>query len=136
LLQAAGLAGLAATLLSRWPDIDPLILSPGMVVAGFGQGLVMSPIFGVVLAGVPADRAGVGSGILATTQQTSLALGVALLGSLFLSLSIRNGFVTVLAVQILIAGFVALASLALPHPAAAVSAQRPESAPLPAEEAA
>ena len=31
-------------------------------VAGVGQGLVVSPLFGFVLAGVPADRAGVGSG--------------------------------------------------------------------------
>ncbi len=144
LLQGLGLGGLAATLLLRWPDIDPLVLAPAMLVAGFGQGLVMSPLFGVVLAGVPPARAGVGSGILTTTQQTSLALGVAALGSLFLSLSsadslgVKDGFVTVLAVQIVIACFVAVASFALPHrgsaPAPADDARQPVR--IPAEEAA
>ena len=93
-----------------------------MAVAGIGQGLVMSPLFGFVLAGVPAARAGVGSGILTTTQQTALALGVATLGSLFLSLSapgslgVRDAFVVVLAVQTAVAGGVALGSRALPQP--------------------
>lgn len=39
-------------------------------------------------SGVPADLAGVGGGVLTTTQQTSLALGVAMFGSLFASLSL------------------------------------------------
>jgi hypothetical protein len=90
-------------------------------VAGIGQGFVMSPLFGFVLAGVPAGRAGVGSGILTTTQQTALALGVATLGSLFLSLShpaalgTRDAFVVVLAVQVAIAALVAIGSRALPN---------------------
>jgi hypothetical protein len=82
----------------------------------------MSSLFGFVLAGVPAGRAGVGSGILTTTQQTALALGVATLGSLFLSLShpaalgTRDAFVVVLAAQVAVAGLVAVASRALPQP--------------------
>jgi MFS family permease len=124
-LQAAGLAALAATLLLRWPHVDPLVLAPGMLVAGFGQGLVMSPLFGVVLTGVPPARAGVGSGILTTTQQTALALGVAALGSMFLSLShassfgVHDGFVAVLAVQVVVAALVTALALALPHGAPA-----------------
>ncbi len=121
-LQGVGLAGLAATLLAAWPHVDPLNLAPAMAVAGVGQGLVMSPLFGFVLAGVPAARAGVGSGILTTTQQSALALGVATLGSLFLSLSpagslgIRDAFVVVLAVQTVVAAAVAVGSRALPPP--------------------
>jgi EmrB/QacA subfamily drug resistance transporter len=120
LLQAAGLAGLGATLLVLWPNVDAVNLAPAMTVAGIGQGLVMSPLFGFVLAGVPAARAGVGSGILTTTQQTALALGVATLGSLFLSLAgtgslgTRDAFVVVLTVQVAIAGLVAIGSRALP----------------------
>ncbi len=53
------------------------------MVIGFGQGLVMIPVFGVVLAGVPTDRAGVASGVLTTTQQATIAVGVAALGTLF-----------------------------------------------------
>jgi EmrB/QacA subfamily drug resistance transporter len=132
LLQAVGLAGLAATLFADWPGIDAANLAPAMAVAGLGQGLVMSPIFGFVLAGVPVRRAGVGSGVLVTTQQTALALGVATLGSLFLSLSaadsigMRDAFVVVLSVQIAVALVVAVASRALPHPARA----REQAAPL------
>ena len=79
-----------------------------------------------MLAGVPAHRAGVGSGILVTTQQSALALGVATLGGLFLSLSaphslgIRDAFVVVLAAQTAIAMLVAAGSRALPHQPRAV----------------
>jgi sulfur relay (sulfurtransferase) complex TusBCD TusD component (DsrE family) len=122
LLQGVGLSALAATLFVAWPHVDPLNLAPAMAIAGAGQGLVMSPLFGVVLAGVPSARAGVGSGILTTTQQTALALGVATLGSLFLSLSpphslgMRDAFVVVLAVQTAVAALVAFGSRAIPHP--------------------
>ena len=67
----------------------------------------MSPLFGVVLSEVPAAVAGRGSGVLTTTQQTALALGVATLGSLFLALaadgtSISTAFIIVLAVQVVV----------------------------------
>ncbi|HZO34533.1 MAG TPA: MFS transporter [Gaiellaceae bacterium] len=121
-LQGVGLAALAGTLFAAWPHVDAVNLAPAMIVAGFGQGLVLSPIFGVVLAGVPAARAGVGSGVLVTTQQSSLALGVAGLGSLFVSLAapgsigMRAAFVVVLGVQIVVAFAVAAGALTLPRP--------------------
>jgi MFS family permease len=123
ILQGIGLSGLAVILLAEWPHIDPLRLAPGMIVAGVGQGFVMPLLFGFILTGVPPERAGVGSGILATTQQAALALGVATLGSLFLSLSapgslgIRDAFGVVLAVQTAIAAAVAIGSRFLPAPA-------------------
>lgn len=133
LVQAAGLTALAATLFVVWPHPGALNLAPAMIVAGLGQGLAMPTIFGIVLAGVPADRAGVGSGILTTTQQSALALGVATLGSLFLSLSAahslgtRDAFVVVLATQTAIAVLVAAGSRALP--------QTPRAVPVPAARA-
>jgi MFS family permease len=125
MIQGIGLIGLGVTLLVAWPAIEPWNLAPAMAVAGFGQGLVLSPLFGLVLSGVPADRAGVGSGVLATTQQSALALGVASLGSLFLSLSssswlgMRDAFIVVLAVQTSAAILVAAASRLLPQPSPA-----------------
>jgi len=136
LLQAVGLTVLAATLFAKWPHVDPINLAPGMIVAGFGQGFVMPSIFAFVLAGVPADRAGVGSGVLTTTQQSALALGVATLGSLFLSLSpahavgVRGAFVIVLAVQVAIAVLVAAGSRLLPVPARAERVVSPGEEPL------
>jgi MFS family permease len=82
---------LAATVLWSWPQLSVLDLAPGMALAGIGNGLVLPPLFRVVLSGVPADGAGVGGGVLVTTQQTSLALGVATLGSLFLSVDVPGG---------------------------------------------
>ncbi|MGW3179861.1 MFS transporter [Kitasatospora sp. NPDC001119] len=86
-VQAAGLATLALTVLADWSHFSPLRMAPGVALAGIGQGLIGTPLFRVVLAKVPAARAGVGSGVLATGQQSSLALGVATLGTLYLSLS-------------------------------------------------
>ncbi|MDX6282333.1 MAG: hypothetical protein QOH03_3404, partial [Kribbellaceae bacterium] len=47
--------------------------------------------FRIVLADLPGDRAGVGSGVLVTFQQASLALGAAVIGTLFLSLETAQG---------------------------------------------
>ena len=122
MLQAVGLTGLALTLFSAWPHVEAVNLAPAMIVAGFGQGLMMSPLFAFVLAGVPAARAGVGSGILVTTQQSALALGVAALGSLFVSLSaagslgMRAAFAVVLGVQVVIALAISAGATALPAP--------------------
>jgi MFS family permease len=124
-LQAVGLLALAVTLLLQWPGVSPLTLAPAMLVIGLGQGLVVSPLFSFVLAGVPAERAGVGGGIVTTTLQVALALGVATIGSLFLSLShpaslgVRDSFVAVLVLQTVVAIAVALTGWTLTRPAAA-----------------
>ncbi|WP_370093495.1 MFS transporter [Streptacidiphilus sp. MAP12-20] len=90
-IQALGLGVLTLTVLNDWSGLSPWTLLPGMAIAGTGQGLVMPPLIRLVLGQVPVERAGVGGGILATTQQSSLALGVATLGTLFLSLSPTMG---------------------------------------------
>ena len=102
LLQAVGLIILGITVYLGWPHLSVVDLAPGLAVAGLGQGLVMSPLFGVVLSEVPPAVAGAGSGVLTTTQQTALALGVATLGSLFLALAgdgtgVSTAFIVVLA---------------------------------------
>jgi hypothetical protein len=70
-----------------WPHLDVLSLAPGTVLTGAGQGLVAPTLIRLVLSQVPTDAAGAGSGVLTTTQQTSLAFGVATLGTLFAALS-------------------------------------------------
>ena len=119
LLQAVGLIILGATVYLGWPHLAVADLTPGLAVAGLGQGLVMSPLFGVVLSEVPQSVAGAGSGVLTTTQQTALALGVATLGSLFLALSadgagVSTAFLVVLGVQVLVAAGVAAGARLLP----------------------
>ncbi|MFI6155955.1 MFS transporter [Kitasatospora sp. NPDC051170] len=97
-VQGAGLAVLAVTVLTDWEHLTPLVMAPGVALAGIGQGLIGTPLFRIVLSKVPAARAGVGSGVLATGQQSSLALGVATLGSLYLALSPSLGVDRALAI--------------------------------------
>ena len=105
-VQAIGYVVLVATVAARWPDhLRPVDRVAGFVVAGFGQGLVMSPIFGLVLSQVPLELAGIGSGVMSTAQQVALAVGATAIGSLFVSLAAgstdagRTAFLVVLAIQ-------------------------------------
>jgi predicted MFS family arabinose efflux permease len=78
-IQFAGLAALAG-LVPFQPDL--MVLLAVLPVFGFGQGLVMAPLAGVVLAPVPPSQAGSGSGMLNTIQQAAGAIGVSLIGML------------------------------------------------------
>ncbi|WP_435859645.1 MFS transporter [Streptomyces narbonensis] len=119
LLQALGLGLLALTAWRSWPDLSAGSLVPGMALAGLGQGLQLPVLFRVVLSEVPAERAGVGSGVLVTTQQAALTLGVATLGTLFLSLSAADpdsgtALTVTLLLQLATALVTAAAALRLP----------------------
>ncbi|GHC41851.1 MFS transporter [Streptomyces flavofungini] len=119
LVHGAGVAVLALTVLwAPWSALTPLALAPGLALCGFGQGIQLPLYFRILLSAVPAARAGAGSGLAATAQQSCLAVGVATLGSLFLALEsgtgLREAFATVLAVQL--AGLLGLAALSLRLP--------------------
>ena len=120
LLQALGLAGLAGTFVAGWPGISPLLLAPALVVTGVGQGLVLSPLFRVVLSEVPPAEAGAASGVLTTMLQTSLALGVGTLGSLYLTVSpaahlgVLDATVMLIVLLVAVAGLVSLLTRKLP----------------------
>jgi Major Facilitator Superfamily len=118
IVQAVGLVVLTLTVGTDWSGLSPLVLLPGMAIAGTGQGLVMPPLIRLVLSEIPSERAGVGGGMLATTQQSSLALGVATLGTLFLTLAPSHGMhealTTVLALQVLLTLGVTALSTRLP----------------------
>lgn len=111
-LQAVGVAVLALAVWRGWPDLGFVELMPGVALAGFGQGLQLPVIFRIVLSEVPPERAGVGSGVMVTTQQSALALGVATLGSLFLSLATSAGMRQALTVTLLVQlGMIVLTTL-------------------------
>jgi MFS family permease len=113
---------LIGTALLTWPNLGVLQLVPGTLLFGIGQGLAAPTLFRLILSEVPAESAGVGSGMLTTTQQTSLALGVATLGSLFAGLSapgsvgMEHALVTVSAVQVLTSAFIGVCATGLPDP--------------------
>ncbi|MEU6380428.1 MFS transporter [Streptomyces sp. NPDC046909] len=118
-IQAVGVGLMALAAWRSWPDLGLVELLPGAAIAGAGQALQLPVIFRIVLSEVPAARAGVGSGVMVTTQQSALALGVATLGTLFLSLipglGMRDALVTTLLVQLAGVALTGLLSLRLPR---------------------
>ena len=118
-LQGVGLALMALAAWRFWPHLGFVELLPGAAVAGAGQALQLPVVYRVILSEVPPARAGVGSGVMITTQQSALALGVATLGTLFLSLvpgmGMRNALVTTLLVQLCGVVLTGLLSLRLPR---------------------
>ncbi|MEV5970857.1 MFS transporter [Streptomyces sp. NPDC051921] len=120
LLQGFGIALIAWAAWRGWTDLTVWQLVPGMAIAGLGQGLQLPVLFRVVLSEVPTERAGVGSGVMVTTQQSALALGVATLGSLFLSLAssparMGSAVTTTLLVQLAVIALTVLLGLRLPR---------------------
>lgn len=120
-IQGLGVALMAYVVWADWPSVGTLALLPGSALAGFGQGLQLPVIFRIVLSDVPPERAGVGSGVMVTAQQSALALGVATLGSLFLTLTgvgtahMGHALAVTLLVQLGLVVMVALLGLRLPR---------------------
>lgn len=86
-MQVIGYGALGVVALAAWPAVTPWNLAGPLLVAGAGQGLVMMPLFGIVIEQVPVAQAGLGSGVLVTTQQTCLAFGAATVGTAYLALT-------------------------------------------------
>jgi hypothetical protein len=83
---AVFLAGTAATFaVATWrgPELGLVEIAPVLALHGFGQGWLITPLFGIVLRGVHADDAGAAGGVLATAQQVTIAIGVAVVGVVF-----------------------------------------------------
>jgi EmrB/QacA subfamily drug resistance transporter len=86
LIQGCGvqLAGLLVLGLAMALDTTaPAILAAVLIIFGIGQAMVMAPLYGLVLARVPAAHAGSGGGVVSTVQQIGNASGVALVGGLY-----------------------------------------------------
>jgi MFS family permease len=88
--EAVALVLLAVQVMRQWPHIGTFSMSPELVVGGFAQAVTLVTLFRTVLADVPHRLSGIGSGVLVTVQQAALALGVAGLGSLYLSVAGHN----------------------------------------------
>jgi MFS family permease len=69
IVQAVGLSVLAWTVTAGWPDVALIDMTPGLVIAGFGQAFVFGSLFRLILADVPPRLAGIGGGVLVTLQQ-------------------------------------------------------------------
>jgi MFS family permease len=112
LLYATGMLLFALQSTVDYADLSTWRLIPATALIGAGGAMVMVPLFGVVLAAVPARVAGTASGILTTTQQTALALGAGTLGTLFFALAARYGWAPATAATLVAEAVPALAAAA------------------------
>jgi EmrB/QacA subfamily drug resistance transporter len=86
LLNAVGFGGYAWVGSHYGPAIHSWQMLGPLVTAGIGFGLVVAPMIDAILTHVPVRDAGSASGLLNTTQQIGMALGVALVGVVFFAL--------------------------------------------------
>ena len=97
-------------------------LLPGMLVLGFGVGMVFVAVAVTAMAGIPAQHAGMASGFLMTGHEIGAALGVAILsavataaGSLTDAAGVVDGFSTAfIAAALLAVAFAVVAYLRMP----------------------
>jgi EmrB/QacA subfamily drug resistance transporter len=83
LLNAVGFASYSWVASHYGPEIDSWQMVAPLAIAGIGFGLLVAPMVDAILTDVPIPDAGSASGLLNTTQQVGMALGVALAGVLF-----------------------------------------------------
>jgi EmrB/QacA subfamily drug resistance transporter len=96
----AGLVVLGLGMLLLWTTVGRVgasltgwDLAPALLVAGVGCGLIFAPLFDIILADLGEHEVGTGSGLLNALQQFGGAVGVAVLGTLFLQWIPTDGWV-------------------------------------------
>ncbi len=117
-VQLAGLASLVTVLVTNWPHVSLWAMAAPLALVGAGQSMLFAGLFRSVLADVPTHLGGIGSGVLITLQQSGLALGVATLGTLYISLephSLSHAFASVEYVQMGIVALLAVGAATLPR---------------------
>lgn len=77
---AVGFATTAIVAYTQGSQITSSAIIPTLVVQGFGQGLLVTPLLNQILAHVGVNHLGSASGALSTAQQVGGALGIALVG--------------------------------------------------------
>lgn len=77
----AEIVGVVALALVIRPDAAWPALLPALFVYGVGVGLATAQLTGVILADVPVELSGQGSGTQSTARQVGSALGIAVLGT-------------------------------------------------------
>ena len=81
--ELAGLGLLGAITAHTGAGTTTWDLAPGMFVAGLGMGLVLAPLFDLILGGVADEEIGSGTGLLNALEQLAGAIGLAVIGTVF-----------------------------------------------------
>jgi len=120
LAQIAG-AGLLFTSLPNMQSFNFWHIAPGMLVSGFGTGLVVAALFDAILLAIKDDLVGSASGVLSAIQSIGSAVGVAIFGTLFFNQvgkgQIDVGFRHALVLQIGLVGLFLVITFFLPKKA-------------------
>jgi predicted MFS family arabinose efflux permease len=119
-VQGTGLLLLALTVRLGWPHPSLLLVLLGIALFGVGAALIGPTLFRMILSHVPPAQAGMGSGVLVTSQQMATALGATVGGTLYVSLagwlSTVSAAVLVLALLMCLSATVLVISLKLSDP--------------------
>ena len=83
-LMAAGLAGTSAVLSLTGLSVGSWDLAAPTLIGGIGMGMVFVPLFDIVLSGVRDNEVGSASGMLGSFEQVGIALGIAVIGTIFM----------------------------------------------------
>jgi hypothetical protein len=71
--------------------VTPYDIIPCLIIYGSGSGLLMPSLLKVAMWDMPPAKAGAASGVYSTVQQFASALGVSILGGIFLYLARSSG---------------------------------------------
>jgi MFS family permease len=119
-IQGTGFLLIALLIGLAWPHLQLGLVLAVLAFTGIGQALIGPTLFRMVMADVPSSAAGIGSGVLVTSQQAATALGATVGGTLFLSVGAlagdEAGAVVVLALLALFSVIIFVFSLSLPEP--------------------
>ncbi|GAA4833201.1 MFS transporter [Saccharopolyspora rosea] len=123
---AVAALGTACWLLATADGDYPRVL-PVLVCCGIGAGLLTTALVAAAVGALPAERAGLASGVNNTARQTGTALGVAVFGALAGNPAARDAFTTGLHHAALLGAalwLIAVVLSTLVHPPTATPAQR------------
>jgi EmrB/QacA subfamily drug resistance transporter len=126
-INALGYLVLVLTAFATGSHVSGPVLIPALCIIGVGQGLGVGPLLTAILGNVPPADAGVASGLLETTGNVGMSLGVTTLGLVFFAIAgagtagavYSRGFSTTLVVNLALALIaLLLVPLLFPRPAA------------------
>ncbi len=78
-----GALAILVTLLAAGTAISSWLLAPAFIIHGFGQGLGMSQLVGIIVSRIQSKDAGAASGVITTAFQIGNALGIAVISLIF-----------------------------------------------------
>ncbi len=82
-LMATGLIGMYVVLVNAAAGVTHWDLVVPNLVGGAGMGMIFVPLFDIILGGVADHEVGSASGLLGSFEQLGIALGVAVIGTVF-----------------------------------------------------